>query len=268
VLFTDLSTNTIGEINPATGTVTPISSSLRDPLIGIASANDGAVWATTAGSEVGRYDYTASLSLTHSGQALGRDLTRDPDPARQAMWLLDPLGGRIQQVRRDCVVLATYAIPTFASDPQSITTGPDGNLWFTEKAGNKIGRVAPGGSVREFTIPTANSAPTGITVGSDGAVWFTESAPTASKIGRITAGGSIREFTPPTAGSEPHDIAAAPDGSLWFTQRAAGTVGRLDPRTGDIREFKAGTQPFRITAGPDGHMWFTRKDAVVRITTS
>jgi streptogramin lyase len=67
-----------------------------------------------------------------------------------------------------------------------ITAGPDGNLWFTEYGGNKIGRITTAGSITEFAIPTANSGPTGITAGHDGNLWFTES--NGNKIGRITSG--------------------------------------------------------------------------------
>ena len=28
---------------------------------------------------------------------------------------------------------------------------PDGNLWFTEEDGNKIGRITPAGTIAEFT---------------------------------------------------------------------------------------------------------------------
>ena len=38
-----------------------------------------------------------------------------------------------------------------------ITTGPDGNLWFTEFGAGKIGRITPSGSITEFPIPTAGS---------------------------------------------------------------------------------------------------------------
>src|SRR5215472_12725888 len=34
-------------------------------------------------------------------------------------------------------------IPTAAATPLGITTGPDGNLWFAEFDGNKIGKVNP-----------------------------------------------------------------------------------------------------------------------------
>ena len=34
-----------------------------------------------------------------------------------------------------------FVIPTASSDPDGITAGPDGNLWFTEFQGNKIGQL-------------------------------------------------------------------------------------------------------------------------------
>src|SRR5437773_1372460 len=37
--------------------------------------------------------------------------------------------------------IAETAIPTANSLPIGITSGPDSNLWFTENAGNRIGRI-------------------------------------------------------------------------------------------------------------------------------
>src|SRR4051812_36530243 len=50
-----------------------------------------------------------------------------------------------------------YAIPTADSNPQRIATGPDGNLWFTEAAGNKIGRITTSGAITEFPVPTPDA---------------------------------------------------------------------------------------------------------------
>ena len=36
-------------------------------------------------------------------------------------------------------VITEFATPT--AGPVGITSGPDGNLWFTEQGGNKIGQV-------------------------------------------------------------------------------------------------------------------------------
>ena len=40
--------------------------------------------------------------------------------------------------------ITEFPIPTQASCPTNgLAVGPDGNIWFTEYWGNKIGRIAP-----------------------------------------------------------------------------------------------------------------------------
>ncbi len=59
--------------------------------------------------------------------------------------------------------------------PGGIATGPDGNLWFTERNLDRIGRITPAGVVTEFGTgisPDANLRR--ITAGPDGNLWFTE----------------------------------------------------------------------------------------------
>jgi hypothetical protein len=91
-----------------------------------------------------------------------------------------------------------YPIPTADSGPLGITAGRDGNLWFTESVGNKIGRISTDGvQIDEFLVPAPDSVPFGITAGPDFNMWFTEAD--ANKIGKITMGGAITgEFSIPT----------------------------------------------------------------------
>jgi len=70
--------------------------------------------------------------------------------------------------------IVEYPIPTNGSLPGGITPGPDGNLWFTEGIGNKIGRITPSGQITEFALSSPDSGPSDITTGPDGALWFTE----------------------------------------------------------------------------------------------
>ena len=76
-----------------------------------------------------------------------------------------------------------FPLPTAGSGPEGITAGPDGNLWFAELLGNKIGRITTAGAITEFTVPTASSEPLGITAGPDGNLWFTEIG--GNKIGQL-----------------------------------------------------------------------------------
>ncbi len=70
---------------------------------------------------------------------------------------------------------------------------------------------------------------------------------------------TIKEWPVATPGSRPHDPMAAHDGSLWYTGQLANVLGRLDPATGQIREFKLNpmTGPHGLTEDKDGNLWFT-----------
>ena len=51
----------------------------------------------------------------------------------------------------------------------------------------------------------------------------------------------IQEWGVPSLGSRPHDPLAMPDGSLWWTGQWANVLGRLDPKTGAMKEFPVTT---------------------------
>jgi virginiamycin B lyase len=71
---------------------------------------------------------------------------------------------------------------------------------------------------------------------------------------------TIKEWAVPTKGAHPHDPAVAADGALWFTEQMANKIGRLDPKTGEFKEY-----PLKVTnSGPHGlvedgkgNIWFT-----------
>jgi streptogramin lyase len=155
--------------------------------------------------------------------------------------------------------ITEWAVPTASSVPQGVVVGPDGNVWFAERSGNRVARMTPGGSFAEFPLPQTGSQPVGIAVGPDGALWFTEQ--TGNKVGRIAMNGVLTEFVVPTPASQPLGIAAGPDGALWFAERAGNRIGRITT-SGTITEFRvptASSGPAWITAGPDGAMWFTEQ---------
>lgn len=161
-----------------------------------------------------------------------------------------------------------FPIPTASSNPYFIVTGPDGNLWFAEAGGNKIGKITTAGIITEYVVPTAGSSPVGITVGPDGNLWFTEYL--GNKIGKVTTTGSFTEYTIPTAGSQPLGITTGPDGNLWFTNTSSGNIGKITT-TGTITEYAIGAStPFSIVTGPDGNLWFTEygNNSIGKITTA
>jgi virginiamycin B lyase len=81
----------------------------------------------------------------------------------------------------------------------------------------------------------------------------------------------VREFDV-VDGSHPHDVAPAPDGGVWYTGQQDGTLGYLDPQTGDVTTVPlgAGSAPHGVITGPDGNAWITDGglDAIVRVDAS
>ncbi|MEA2785004.1 MAG: virginiamycin lyase [Candidatus Eremiobacteraeota bacterium] len=167
------------------------------------------------------------------------------------------------------------------SSPAGIALGPDGNLWFTEQSGDRIGRVTPRGVVTEFSAGiTPFSNPTAITAGPDGNLWFTENAgfsgaSTTGRIGRITTAGVITEFsTGIPSGAHPAGIAAGSDGNLWFSDTSAPRVGRITP-AGAVTMFATGItgnavsvflSPCAMAKGPNGNVWWLEADKIAQIT--
>jgi virginiamycin B lyase len=71
---------------------------------------------------------------------------------------------------------------------------------------------------------------------------------------------SFKEWEVPTPGSRPHDPLACADGSIWYTGHMANVLGRIDPKTGEIKEFHPEipmSGPHGLTADSDGNIWFT-----------
>lgn len=153
----------------------------------------------------------------------------------------------------------------------TITTGPDGALWFTGVSLNRtytIGRMTTSGSTRFFQGVDPNylaNGPWAITPGPDGALWFTMQN---GGIGRITTAGVATSFACVACqGHSPLSIIAGPDGALWFSVygglRRIATSGVIDDRWMTPPPI----QPDSLTLGPDGAVWFTEEGAEIgRIT--
>ena len=69
----------------------------------------------------------------------------------------------------------------------------------------------------------------------------------------------IQEWQTPTLGQRSRDPIEAPDGSIWWTGMWASLVGRLDPTTGAMREYKLppSARPHSIVPDDKGYIWYT-----------
>jgi streptogramin lyase len=79
---------------------------------------------------------------------------------------------------------------------------------------------------------------------------------------------SVQTFPVPR-GAGPHDVAPASDGGVWYSGQQNGTLGWLDPATGQVTEVDLGARsaPHGVISGPDGAAWVTDpgRNALVRV---
>src|SRR5262245_11033613 len=87
----------------------------------------------------------------------------------------------------------------------SLTPGPDGNLWFSDRGTTAIGQITAEGVVSEYS----------------------GGFPAGSVPGSGSGGG----------------IAFGPDGNIWFTDSGTRAIGVFDPVTHAVSEFSAGLNP-------------------------
>jgi virginiamycin B lyase len=79
-------------------------------------------------------------------------------------------------------------------------------------------------------------------------------------------------YYPVKAGLGNRDVAPADDGTVWFSNQFSGTVGNLDPKTGEYKLYPLGpgSSPHGIHMGPDGNLWIMDggQNAVIRMNSS
>ncbi|MBV9766861.1 MAG: hypothetical protein JOZ48_18595, partial [Acidobacteriaceae bacterium] len=165
------------------------------------------------------------------------------------------------------VKISEYPIPAGASsNPEGITVGPDGAMWFAEasvSAGNAaIGRIDRNGNVTQYSLP-ANSQPQQLVTGPDGNLYFTVAS--GNFIGQLVpTSGTITQFAIPTANASPTGITVGPDGNIWFLEAAPGansvaSVSTAGAFSSPIPIPTSNSIPTTITLGPDHNVWFTEQ---------
>src|ERR1700716_2896907 len=127
-----------------------------------------------------RFAFKDALSITPF-RRLPSPVLGQPDRRRLALAAglavfasVVPLGLSAAPALAAAGSISEFPVPTAASAPEGIAAGPDGNLWFTEEHGQKIGQITTSGSFSEFSLPTATSDAAEIAAGPDGNLWFTE----------------------------------------------------------------------------------------------
>lgn len=69
----------------------------------------------------------------------------------------------------------------------------------------------------------------------------------------------FKEWVVPTLGQRARDPVQAPDGSIWWAGQWGNVIGRIDPTTGEMREYPLPPRamPHSVTADAAGNIWYT-----------
>jgi virginiamycin B lyase len=172
-------------------------------------------------------------------------------------------GGSTGSVRPGARVVAglvsEWPVPThkYARDP---AIGPDGNVYFAVREGNKIARFDPKTKrFNEWDVP-AGMQPRGLVVASDNKVIFGGAGNSA--IGELDpATGKIRLQRLQEPDGDPYTLIFDAEGNVWFTERKAGKLAKLERASGKLTEYPIGEKPYALSVDKRGVIWVTRRDA-------
>jgi virginiamycin B lyase len=150
-----------------------------------------------------------------------------------------------------------YRLPA-GKHPHDVAPARDGGFWYTAQGAGELGWLHPKTGRTRHVALGAGSAPHGVIVGPDGAPWITDGGLNA--IVRVDPRTRhVRRWPLPANAGYANLNTATFDrrGVLWFTGQA-GIYGRLDPRRGKVRVFRAprGEGPYGITTTPGGAVYY------------
>lgn len=154
---------------------------------------------------------------------------------------------------------------TLPHGPHSLAEAKDGKFYLTDAIGSSLVEYDPATkSFRHFDAGQGALYPHTVRIAADGIVWFTVFAsnqvgrfdPATREIKLIELPGAVKNaglFVAPL----PYGIDVNPkDGSVWYAHFGNDTIGRIDPKTFEIREIDSPVHaPRRQRFDATGALW-------------
>lgn len=224
---------------------------------GLAVAKDGkTLWFTGKSTgTVGKVVPTTGNVTTYDLPTVGSVPIYVRASSDGTMWVTELVGNAIASIDATGKV-TEYPIPTYNSRPIAIVPDPKvpGVMWFSEEAGNRVGRIDPKASpaIVEYPLPLtqSNVILAGLAFDSAGNLWvqqyINQNNPTPANpsptggdyviridkaITGITSGDisrvPITYYKVPSTQTIMHRIVQGPDGNIWFTELGVNKVGKL-----------------------------------------
>jgi virginiamycin B lyase len=239
----------------------------RDPV----QTTDGSIWyCGQYGNLVGRINPVTGEVWEYAlpDKALPHSVTPDREGN---VWYTGNGNGTLGKLDPKTGKITEYKMPDpAAKDPHTAEFDSKGRLFFTLQVSNMIGRLIPAtGEIKLVTVPRKNARPYGIKVAKDGSLWVScNGSNCVLKIDPETL--AIQQFELPE-GTTVRRLDLASNGIVWYVNSGLGRLGRLDPKTGQYKEWPspsgAKSHPYAI-AVVDDIVWYNesaqRPDALVR----
>jgi streptogramin lyase len=175
------------------------------------------------------------------------------------IWITNALSSTIMSFDPKTKQFKTYPVPGDALYPHTIRVDKDDIVWFTIVASNQIGRFDP--KTEQMTVMRLPSNgffrwisdmlfPTLLRISS----WFPDKV--------LLLDFSHHRFLGYTVLAFPYGIDVNPkDGSIWYAKLYANRIGRIDPKTLEIKEYETPLKgPRRPRFDAEGIFWIPSFD--------
>jgi virginiamycin B lyase len=117
------------------------------------------------------------------------------------------------------------------------------------------------GEVRLVATPNPAARPYGIVMDDKGHPWVSLlGTNTVVRVDQETL--ALTHFKEATPESRSRRIEVTADGSVWYGDEPRGFLGRIDPATGEVKEYAlpggARSKPYALTQDGDGRLWVSQ----------
>ncbi|SFR56998.1 virginiamycin B lyase [Marinobacter daqiaonensis] len=144
-------------------------------------------------------------------------------------------------------------------DVHTMAFDSNGDIWFTEQAGNRIGRLEVDEyDFRMYPVKSESARPYGLVVGPDDRPWATLFG--TNRLATVDREGQLREIRLPRDDARPRRLDITDKGILWYVDYSGGFLGRLDTNSGEILEWPVpggpNAYPYAMALDDQGRPWF------------
>jgi streptogramin lyase len=223
IWFTEAALGKIGRLDPQTKLITefqnkPLPDGTRTGAHTIRVDERGLVW-VSGGPAISMFDpKTEQFRHFDLGATYGNVVGGNGEQWFTSFRADGPIG-RIKDG-----VLSKFSPPT-KGKPQRLEVDADGIVWFTERQGNKIGRLDPKtATFKEFPLPGPEASPYAIGIDRDRMVWY--SSHEQDTLGRLDPKtGEVIEYPYPHSEISMREFFVDSQGRMWYASSVNNKIG-------------------------------------------